>query len=66
MDIEMIGDHAEHHLNKAEPPSHSDLLLREWPTDGRTEVIITQGDFYRLEETEYLNDTLTEFGLYRI
>jgi hypothetical protein len=54
---------AQQHPNKAEPPAHPDLLLREWPTDGRTEVIITQGDFYRLEEAEYLNDTLIEFGL---
>jgi Ulp1 family protease len=37
--------------------------MREWPSDGRTEVIITNGDFFRLEEAEYLNDTLIEFGL---
>lgn len=50
-------------LKKAEPPEYPDLIMREWPSDGRTEVIITQGDFYRLEEAEYLNDTLIEFGL---
>ncbi|GHJ86437.1 hypothetical protein NliqN6_2839 [Naganishia liquefaciens] len=50
-------------VKKAEPPEYPDLIMREWPPDGRTEVIITQGDFYRLEEAEYLNDTLIEFGL---
>lgn len=53
----------EQHPKKAEPPEYPDLIMREWPSDGRTEVIITQGDFYRLEEAEYLNDTLIEFGL---
>lgn len=57
------SDNTEQQPKKAEPPEFPDLVMREWPHDGRTEVIITRGDFYRLEEAEYLNDTLIEFGL---
>ncbi|KAJ9101714.1 hypothetical protein QFC21_003053 [Naganishia friedmannii] len=44
-------------------PKNPDEIMREWPSNGRSEVNITNGDFYRLEEAEYLNDTLIEFGL---
>ncbi|KAI5452721.1 hypothetical protein NCC49_000470 [Naganishia albida] len=50
-------------LKKAPPPKAADEIMREWPSNGRTEVIITNGDFFRLEEAEYLNDILIEFGL---
>ncbi|KAJ9113949.1 hypothetical protein QFC19_000144 [Naganishia cerealis] len=50
-------------VKKAPLPKNPDEIMREWPSHGRSEVNITRGDFYRLEETEYLNDTLIEFGL---
>jgi Ulp1 family protease len=34
-----------------------------YPHEGVGAVSITQGDFARLDEGEFLNDTLIEFGL---
>ncbi|KAG0143378.1 hypothetical protein CROQUDRAFT_48867, partial [Cronartium quercuum f. sp. fusiforme G11] len=34
-----------------------------WPYEGTNSVAITGGDLKRLEEGEFLNDTLIEFGL---
>jgi Ulp1 family protease len=50
-------------LTKAQPPEHPDQTLREWPAHGRTQIVITEGDLYRLEEGEELNDKLIELGL---
>lgn len=50
-------------IKKKPLPKNPDEIMREWPSNARSEVNITHGDFYRLEEAEYLNDTLIEFGL---
>ncbi|KAJ9116918.1 hypothetical protein QFC22_004576 [Naganishia vaughanmartiniae] len=50
-------------IKKKPLPKNPDEIMREWPSNGRSEVNITHGDFHRLEEAEYLNDTLIEFGL---
>lgn len=34
-----------------------------WPHEGAGAVSLNRGDIFRLQEGEYLNDTLIEFGL---
>lgn len=45
------------------PPQNPDQVICRWPPTGRMEMEVTAGDFYRLNEGEFLNDTLVDFGL---
>ncbi|GAA99651.1 uncharacterized protein L969DRAFT_86927 [Mixia osmundae IAM 14324] len=49
-------------LNKDRPLDDGEVML-VYPFDAPGAVSITKGDFNRLDEGEYLNDTLIEFGL---
>jgi hypothetical protein len=44
-------------------PRNPDRVLFHWPPTGRTELVITKGDYHRLYDDEFLNDTLIDFGL---
>jgi hypothetical protein len=40
-----------------------DKVICRWPPEGRAELQINAGDLSRLDEDEFLNDTLIDFGL---
>ncbi|KZP31525.1 hypothetical protein FIBSPDRAFT_883297 [Athelia psychrophila] len=50
-------------LPRKSPLVDPDELVLVYPPNGTGAINITQSDFRRLDEGEYLNDTLIEFGL---
>lgn len=46
-------------------PAKPDKIIAVWPAKAglRAEINLTAGDLHRLEEREFLNDTLIEYGL---
>ncbi|KIR57672.1 peptidase [Cryptococcus bacillisporus CA1873] len=51
------------HLPKKPPPADKNELYFCYPPTEKAAVSITQGDKFRVEVGEFLNDTLLEFGL---
>ncbi|KAL1408960.1 hypothetical protein Q8F55_005774 [Vanrija albida] len=47
---------------KTPRPDRNEVLFG-WPLEGRSDVQVTKGDKYRLDEGDFLNDNFLDFGL---
>ncbi len=50
-------------VDRKTPPPDPNTVICVWPPAGRSEIHLTKGDLHRLEEGEFLNDTIIEYGL---
>ncbi|OJT12819.1 Ubiquitin-like-specific protease 2 [Trametes pubescens] len=59
----MVTRRAARETQKSETPENLDELVLVYPPSGTGAVNVTRGDLKRLDNGQYLNDTLIEFGL---